>query len=220
LAAETKAKFVIFMGPPGAGKGTQAQTVAGSIGLAHIATGDLFREAMAKQTELGKLAESYVKAGKYVPDEVTLGLVRDRLSQEDAAKGAILDGFPRTIDQAKGLDALLADKGTSVAKVVYLDVPQEALMARLTGRWTCRSCGAPYHQLFSPPKVAGVCDACGGELYQRPDDTAGTVLKRLEVYTTQTTPLIEYYSAKGLLVKVQGDKSPAEVRADILALLA
>ncbi len=218
--ADKSAKFVIFMGPPGAGKGTQAQKVAESLGLAHISTGDLFREAMAKQTDLGKLAESYVKSGQYVPDEVTLGLVSERLSASDAAVGAILDGFPRTIDQAKGLDAILADKGTSIARVVYLDVPQDALMTRLTGRWTCKKCGAVYHQVFNPTKVAGVCDACGGELYQRADDTAEVVLKRLDVYNKQTAPLIEYYEAKGLVSRVAGDKTPAEVREDILKVLA
>ena len=218
--ADKSAKFVIFMGPPGAGKGTQAQKVAEALGLAHVSTGDLFREAMAKQTDLGKLAESYVKSGQYVPDEVTLGLVRERLSQSDAAAGAILDGFPRTIDQAKGLDALLAGKGTSIARVVYLDVPQEALMTRLTGRWTCKKCGAVYHQVFNPTKVAGVCDNCGGELYQRPDDMAEVVLKRLDVYNKQTAPLIEYYEAKGLVSRVAGDKTPAEVREDILKVLA
>jgi adenylate kinase len=218
--ADKSAKFVIFMGPPGAGKGTQAQKVAEALGVAHVSTGDLFREAMAKQTELGKLAESYVKSGQYVPDEVTLGLVRDRLAEADAAGGAILDGFPRTADQAKGLDALLADKGTAIAKVVYLDVPQDALMQRLTGRWTCRNCGAVYHQVFNPPKVPGVCDVCGGELYQRTDDTAEVVLKRLDVYNKQTAPLIEYYSAKGLVARVPGEKSPAEVREAILKVLA
>jgi adenylate kinase len=155
-----------------------------------------------------------------VPDEVTLGLVRDRLAQADAMGGVILDGFPRTPDQAKGLDALLAGKGSGIAKVVYLDVPQDALMKRLTGRWTCRKCGAVYHEEFNPPKVAGVCDACGGELYQRTDDTAEVVLKRLDVYNKQTAPLIEYYSTKGLVARVAGDKTPSEVREEILKVLA
>ena len=218
--ADKSAKFVIFMGPPGAGKGTQAQKVAEALGIAHVSTGDLFREAMAKQTDLGKLAESYVKSGQYVPDEVTLGLVRERLSQADATGGAILDGFPRTPDQAKGLDELLAAKGAGIARVVYLDVPQEDLMARLTGRWICRKCGSVYHQVFNAPKQAGVCDACGGELYQRTDDTAEVVLKRLDVYNQQTAPLIEYYTAKGLVARVAGEKTPEEVRAAILEVLA
>jgi len=210
-------RFLILMGPPGAGKGTQAQRVAAKIGLVHVATGDLFREAMAKQTELGKKAEAYVKGGQYVPDSITLGLVEERLSQPDCAGGALLDGFPRTIDQATGLDELLARRGAKLDGVVYLDVPTSALMRRLTGRWTCRSCGAVYHEVFNPPKVVGKCDKCGGELYQRPDDTVDVVQKRLDVYTKQTAPLIAYYEGKGLLVRVDGDKSPDEVTTAVLA---
>ena len=211
--------FVVLMGPPGAGKGTQAQRVAGRLGVAHVATGDLFREAMARQTELGRQAESYVKRGDYVPDEITLGLVRERLSQPDAKAGAVLDGFPRTLEQARGLDRLLAAKGASLGKVVYLDVSRAALMRRLGGRWTCRECQAAYHEVFNPPKQAGVCDQCGGELYQRPDDTPEVISRRLEVYLRQTAPLIEWYESAGLLVKVDGDRSLDEVTEGVLTAL-
>ena len=214
-----KARFFILMGPPGAGKGTQAQVVAGRLGLAHIATGDLFREAMAKQTELGKQAESFVKRGEYVPDSITLGLFSERLQAADALSGAILDGFPRTLDQADGLDRLLADRGTELGKVVYLDVPESDLMARLTGRWTCRKCSAPFHQLYNPPKQPGACDICGGELYQRTDDTPEVVVRRLQVYNSQTAPLVARYEKMGKLVKVAGDRKPAEVTEAVLAIL-
>lgn len=208
--------IVIMMGPPGAGKGTQAQRVAERLGLAHLATGDLFREAMARHTELGRQAESYVKRGEYVPDQITLGLVRERLSQPDAQAGAILDGFPRTLEQARGLDRLLAEKGATVDKVVYLDVPEAELARRLGGRWTCRRCQAVYHEVFNPPKTPSVCDVCGGELYQRPDDTPAVVQRRLEVYHQQTAPLVQRYDAAGLLVRVRGDLSPDEVTEAVL----
>ncbi len=212
-------KFVILMGPPGAGKGTQAARVAQGLGVVHVATGDLFREAMANGTPLGKQAESYVKSGAYVPDEVTLGLVRERLALPDAAAGAILDGFPRTVAQADGLDALLAERSAKVDKVVYLDVPESVLMRRLTGRWTCRQCQAVYHELFNPPKQPGVCDKCGGELYQRVDDTPEVVRRRLQVYLDQTAPLIARYESAGLLVRVDGEQSPSEVTESVIQVL-
>lgn len=212
-------KYVILMGPPGAGKGTQAQRVAERLGVVHVATGDLFREAMAKQTELGRKAESYVKRGEYVPDEITLGLVQERLSQPDAQAGALLDGFPRTTEQAKGLNRLLQEYGSRLDKVVYLDVPISALMTRLTGRWTCKSCGAVYHEVFTPPKQAGVCDQCGGELYQRPDDTPEVVRRRLEIYESQTAPLVSYYDGAGLLARVPGDEAPEKVTVSVLQAL-
>jgi adenylate kinase len=217
--ATHKPRFLILMGPPGAGKGTQAQRVATKVGLVHIATGDLFREAMAKQTALGKQAEAFVKSGQYVPDSITLGLVEERLSQPDCAGGALLDGFPRTTDQANGLDSLLSKRGAALNGVVYLDVPTSALMTRLTGRWTCRSCQAVYHEVFNPPAQAGKCDTCGGELYQRPDDTAEVVQKRLDVFLKQTAPLIAHYEGKGLLVRVAGDKSPDEVTSGVLSAI-
>ena len=212
-------KNVILMGPPGAGKGTQAARVAQGLGVVHVATGDLFREAMANGTPLGKQAESYVKSGAYVPDEITLGLVRERLSQPDAAAGAILDGFPRTVAQADGLDRLLAERSAKVDRVVYLDVPESALMRRLTGRWTCRQCQAVYHEVFNPPKQPGVCDKCGGELYQRPDDTPEVVRRRLQVYLDQTAPLIARYEKAGLLVRVDGEQSPSAVTESVIQVL-
>jgi adenylate kinase len=212
-------KFVILMGPPGAGKGTQAARVAQGLGVVHVATGDLFRTAMANGTPLGKQAESYVKRGEYVPDEVTLGLVRERLGQADAAAGAILDGFPRTLGQADGLDAILAERSARLDRVVYLDVPESALMRRLTGRWTCRQCQAVYHELFNPPKEPGVCDKCGGELYQRSDDTPEVVRRRLQVYLDQTAPLIERYEEAGLLVRVDGEQSPSAVTESVIQVL-
>ncbi len=214
-----RGKLLIVMGPPGAGKGTQAQRVAERLGLAHVATGDLFREAMVRQTKLGRQAEPYVKRGEYVPDQITLGLVCERLRQPDARAGVILDGFPRTLEQARGLDALLAEMGAAVDRVVYLDVPEEELMGRLTGRWTCRNCQAVYHVLYNPPKQPGVCDACGGELYQRPDDTPEVVRRRLEVYSQQTAPLVDRYRASGVLVRVAGDGSPDEVTRAVLDVL-
>jgi adenylate kinase len=212
-------KFVILMGPPGAGKGTQAARVAEGLDLVHVATGDLFREAIANGTSLGKKAESYVKRGEYVPDEITLGLVRERLVQRDACAGAILDGFPRTLCQADGLDCILADRAAKLDRVVYLDVPEEALMCRLTGRWTCRNCQAVYHERFSPPKQPGVCDVCGGELYQRPDDIPEVVRRRLQVYLEQTAPLISRYEKAGLLARVDGEQSPSEVTESVIQLL-
>jgi adenylate kinase len=216
---ELSGKFVILMGPPGAGKGTQAARVAEGLGLIHLATGDLFREAMSKGTPLGKQAESFVKSGAYVPDEVTLGLVRERLARPDAADGAILDGFPRTLAQADGLDRLLAERSAKVDRVVYLDVPEAPLMRRLTGRWTCRNCQAVYHELFNPPRKPGVCDRCGGELYQRPDDTPEVVRRRLQVYNDQTAPLLERYEDAGLVVRVDGERSPSEVTAAVIRVL-
>lgn len=212
-------QFVIFMGPPGAGKGTQAQSVAQGLGLAHIATGDLFREAMSKGTPLGLEAKKFVEHGEYVPDSITLGLVRERLGAEDAQNGAILDGFPRTVQQADSLDEFLKSAGAAVNRVVYLDVPQEVLMERLTGRWTCRNCAAVYHQKYNPPKKVGVCDQCGGELYQRTDDTPEVVGRRLEVYLKQTAPLAERYDKVGLLTKVPGNNSPTEVTESVLSVL-
>ncbi len=209
-------RYILLMGPPGAGKGTQAQRIAERLGLAHVATGDLFREAMARQTELGRQAESYVKRGEYVPDQITLGLVRERLSQPDAQAGAILDGFPRTLDQARGLDQLLAEKGARVERVVYLDVPEAEVVRRLGSRWTCRNCQAVYNELSNPPKVAGRCDLCGGELYQRPDDTPEVIQRRLDVYLKQTAPLVEYYEREGLLARVPGGLPPNEVTEAVL----
>jgi adenylate kinase len=209
------ALFLVLLGGPGAGKGTQAERLAEALGIPQISTGDLFRENLENQTELGLLAKGYMERGELVPDEVTVGMVRERLSRSDAARGAILDGFPRTIAQAEALEALLADLGSELTVVPYIKVPEDVLLARLAGRWTCRNCGAMYHQMFSPPEEAGVCDRCGGELYQRPDDTPETQKHRIEVYFEQTAPLIDYYRDKGLLVEVDGRPGIAEIQAEL-----
>lgn len=215
-----KARFVVLLGGPGAGKGTQAERLAQALGIPQVSTGDLFRENLRGETDLGLLARGYMERGELVPDEVTVEMVRERLSRPDAADGAILDGFPRTIAQAEALDRLLADLGSELAAVPYIKVPEDVLLARLAGRWTCRSCGAMYHQLFSPPEVAGVCDRCAGELYQRPDDTPDTQKHRIKVYFAQTAPLIEFYRGRGVLVEVDGRPGIEEIQTELLGLFA
>ena len=214
-----KPKFIVLLGAPGAGKGTQAAYLEEVLGIPHISSGDLFRENLRNETELGRLARTYMDRGELVPDEVTIAMVKERLAQPDCAGGAILDGFPRTIAQAQALEAILAEKGQRVGIVPYIKVADEVLLARLAGRWTCRQCEAIYHELFSPPKVAGRCDVCGGELYQRADDTPETQRRRIEVYFQQTTPLIEYYRKQGLLVEIDGEQPIEQVRADLLAAI-
>ena len=211
--------FIVLLGGPGAGKGTQAERLAQTLGIPQVSTGDLFRENLKKETELGQLAKGYMERGELVPDEVTVAMVRERLSRPDAAGGAILDGFPRTIEQAESLAGILEELGAELAVVPYIKVPEDMLLARLAGRWTCRKCGAMCHQLFSPPQVAGVCDRCGGELYQRPDDTPETQRHRIEVYFDQTAPLIDYYRAKGLLVEVDGERDIETVQAELLSVV-
>jgi len=213
------ALFLVLLGGPGAGKGTQAERLAETLGLPQVSTGDLFRENLENETELGLLAKGYMERGELVPDEVTVGMVRERLSRPDAAQGVTLDGFPRTIAQAGAFEALLADLGSELAVVPYIRVPEDVLLARLAGRWTCRKCGAMYHEMFSPPAVAGVCDRCGGELYQRPDDTPETQKHRIGVYFEQTAPLIDYYRDKGLLVEVDGRPGISEIQAELLDVI-
>lgn len=210
------ATFVVLIGGPGAGKGTQAKVLVDALGIPQVSTGDLFREHLKKETELGQLARSFIDRGELVPDEVTIGMVRDRFSRPDCVAGALLDGFPRTIPQAEGLDKLLAEMEQHVAIVPYIEVSQEVLLQRLAGRWTCRQCGAMYHAVFSPPKQGGVCDQCGGELYQRADDSPETQKHRIEVYVAQTSPLIEWYRERGLLVPIDGEQSIQAVGADLL----
>jgi adenylate kinase len=214
------AMFMVLLGGPGAGKGTQAERLAEALDIPQVSTGDLFRENLKNETELGKLAKGYMERGELVPDEVTVGMVRERLSRLDAERGAILDGFPRTIAQAEALQDLLADLGFELAVVPYIKVPEAMLLDRLAGRWTCRACGAMYHQLFSPPQVSGVCDRCGGELYQRPDDTPETQKHRIEVYFEQTAPLIDYYRDKDLLVEVDGRPGIDEIQAELQRIVA
>jgi adenylate kinase len=205
----------ILLGAPGSGKGTQAERLSQATGLVHIASGDLFRQAEKEGTELGKLAKSYMEKGLLVPDEVTIGMILERIAE--SSQGFILDGFPRNMEQAKALDKALAEE--AIDKVIYIKVPQEELLRRLSERWICRQCETPYNLVSSPPKVAGKCDLCGDELYQRPDDNKETVQKRLEVYFAQTTPLISYYQQRGKLVEIDGEKMIEEVSKELLALL-
>lgn len=211
--------YIIFLGAPGAGKGTQAATVAQELNLAHIASGDLFRQAIEAGSELGIRVKSYIEKGLLVPDEVTIEMVLEGVSAPDCESGVILDGFPRNLAQAKALDKALQEQDGAIDWVVYIKVSEEELLKRLGGRWICRNCQAPYHEVNSPPGVRGECDKCGGKLYQRPDDTAETVKERLKVYFSQTAPLIEYYSQTGKLLEVDGEGSVAEVSGRIIAPL-
>jgi adenylate kinase len=213
------ATYIVLLGPPGAGKGTQAQVISREMNLAHISSGDLFRENLKNQTELGKLAQGYMNRGELVPDDVTISMVRERLSRPDCIEGALLDGFPRTPAQAEALAAMLADMGEKVASVPYISVPAEILIERLGGRWTCPTCGRVYHEKYNPPQKAGICDQDGTQLVQREDDKAETVERRIRVYMDQTPPLIEYYREKGLLVEFDGTRSIEEVSQDILAAI-
>ena len=198
---------IVFMGPPGAGKGTQAEKIVENYQIPHISTGDMFRKAIKDQTELGMEAKRYMDQGALVPDHVTIGIVKDRLSESDCKSGFLLDGFPRTVDQAKALDEILTSLDSKIDYVINIDVDLDILKERLTGRRMCRSCGATYHMIFNPPKNADVCDKCGGELYQRKDDNEETVGNRLNVYVSQTKPLLDYYSLAGNLVNINGQQS-------------
>jgi adenylate kinase len=211
---------VILLGAPGAGKGTQAERIAVGYALPHISTGEMLRAALAEGTEMGLAARKFMEAGALVPDEVVIGVVRDRLAQADAQKGFLLDGFPRTIEQAERLDVMLADGGRAVTHVVLLDVPEDELVERLAGRRMCRGCGKGYHVVFDPPQNKGVCDVCGAELYQRSDDNEATVRNRLEVYRAQTEPLVGYYEGRGVLrTAYGGGKMPDEVFTQVEQLL-
>lgn len=211
--------YVVLLGPPGAGKGTQAGIVAKATGLAHISSGDLFRENIKNQTELGKQVDAILKRGDLVPDDVTIRMIRERLSRPDCAGGAVLDGFPRTPAQAQALNGMLAEFHGKVDVVPYIQVPEAELIKRLSGRWVCRAQGHVYHEVFNPPKQAGVCDVDGSQLYQRDDDKRETVEKRIQVYFTQTAPLIEHYRGEGRLVEIDGAQEIDQVTADLLAAL-
>jgi adenylate kinase len=211
--------YIVFLGAPGAGKGTQAAEVAEQLKLAHIASGDMFREALSKKDELAMQARSYMEKGMLVPDEITIKMVLERISAPDCEKGVIFDGFPRNLAQAEALDKALAGQDRAIDKVVYIKVSEEELLKRLGGRWICRQCQTPYHAISSPPKVWGRCDKCGGELYQRADDTEETVKERLQVYFSQTAPLIDYYARAGKLLEVDGEGSVDGVRERIVSAI-
>ena len=206
---------IVMLGAPGAGKGTQAKMIAEEYGIPHVSTGDIFRANIKAGTELGQLANQYISKGDLVPDEVTLAMIKDRLAEDDCAKGFILDGLPRTIGQADALEAILAEQGKQLDKVVNIDVPEELLIARLCGRRVCRNCSQTYHLENNPPTEAGRCDECGGELYQRADDSEETIKNRLEVYRAQSEPLIAYYEQKGLLLSINGNQTINNVLMDI-----
>ena len=212
--------FLILLGPPGAGKGTQARLLAKQLKLPHVASGDLFRDAFRAETPLGLEAQEYIRRGELVPDEVTIGMVTERLARSDCAEGVMLDGFPRTVEQAEALGRILAQGGACVAQVAYIRVCTETLLLRLGGRATCMSCQAVCHVLYSPPRRTGRCDACGGELYQRPDDRPSAHRTRIRVYTTQPAPLIEYYRERGILDTVDGEQDIDVVQRQLLDLVS
>lgn len=210
---------IILMGLPGAGKGTQASEIIKKYPIPHISTGDMFRKAIKDETELGKEAKSYMDRGELVPDVVTVGIVKERISEDDAKKGFLLDGFPRTIEQAEALNSILEELGRTIDAVVNIEVPEEELMNRLTGRRICETCGTTYHLVFNPPKVEGICDIDGGKLYQREDDNPETVANRLEVNVKQSKPILEFYNQKGLLKNIDGSKHIDEVTSDVIEIL-
>jgi adenylate kinase len=210
---------LVLLGPPGAGKGTQAISIVQKYDIPHISTGDIFRKNIKEGTDLGKKAKDYMDKGLLVPDELVVDLVKSRLVEDDCKKGFLLDGFPRTVNQADELDKVLAEMDMNLDKVVNIDVDKEILVKRAIGRRMCRNCGAAYHIEFNPPKEEGVCSLCGGELYQRDDDTEETVSKRIAVYLDQTKPLADYYSKKGILVDIDGEQSIEKVFEDIVKSL-
>lgn len=210
---------IILLGPPGAGKGTQAKMLVEKYGIPQISTGDILRANLKAQTELGLEAKKYMDAGKLVPDEVVIGIINNRLKEDDCQKGYMLDGFPRTVAQAEALDKILAEGGSGIDDVISIEVPNDELMGRLTGRRTCRQCGQGFHVMFDPPKAEGVCDKCSGELYQRDDDNEETVGNRLKVYADQTQPLIDYYQNKGLLRPIDGLGKITEILDRVVKVL-
>jgi adenylate kinase len=210
---------LVMLGPPGAGKGTQAALLAEKIKVPHVATGDLFRTALKEETELGLTAKSYMERGELVPDEVTVAMVRERLLEPDCDTGVILDGFPRTVEQAEALEGLLTDQGKAIDAALFIDAAEDELVRRLSSRWTCRNCQAVYNVISNPPREEGRCDVCGGELYQRPDDVPETVRNRIRVYWDQTSPLVEYYRGKGLLITIESEGGIENVQGKILKAL-
>jgi adenylate kinase len=210
-------RFIVLLGPPGAGKGTQAEAISARLSLPHVSSGDIFRENLKKQTDLGILAAGFINKGELVPDDITIAMIRKRLSLPDCQDGALLDGFPRTPAQAEALASMLSSLNGQVVSVQYIFVPEDILVDRLSGRWTCRQAGHVFHEKFNPPQEAGICDYDGSDLYQREDDKAETVKRRIRVYLEQTQPLIEYYRQRGVLDEIDGMQSIEQVTDDLLS---
>ena len=210
---------IVLLGGPGSGKGTQAQMLVEKLGIPHVASGDLFREHLKAETNLGREAQAYIRRGDLVPAQVTIAMIRERLSRPDCAHGVILDGFPRTMAQAEALNAILKEQNKTLDLVLYIQVSEDTLLKRLEGRWTCPRCGAVYHMQHNPPRVAGQCDACKGELYQREDDRPEVQKRRVDVYFAQTAPLICYYDRLGVLTRIDGEQDVATVQSQILAAI-
>jgi adenylate kinase len=211
--------YIIILGAPGAGKGTQADILSQEMDLPHIASGDLFRQALEEKTKVGLLAKSYMDKGELVPDEIAIKLILERINQPDCVSGCLFDGFPRTLHQAKVLDKALKEQGKTIDKAIYIEVPNEELVKRLSGRWLCRTCQTPYHIINSPPKTPGKCDKCGGKLYQRSDDREETVKDRLSIFFAQTVPILDYYKKQGKLIRVNGNLGMQGVAREIISAL-
>lgn len=211
--------YLIFLGLPGAGKGTQAALVSQDAGMAHITSGELFRENIREQTELGRKAQPFVEQGRLVPDELTVGMIIDRIAQPDALKGFVLDGFPRNVDQARALDKALGSRDKTIDKALYIRVSTDELVRRLAGRWNCRQCGAVYHEQSMPPKESGVCDRCGSDLYQRKDDRPDVVRTRIEVNLKEMEPLLGYYRKDKKLAELEGESDVERVKEELLAAI-
>ena len=211
---------IILLGPPGAGKGTQAKSMSETLGVVHISSGDLLRDHQNRGTELGVTARDYMNKGLLVPDDLIIGMIEERIKMEDGEFGYILDGFPRTVQQAQSLEKALANQGESIDKVANIVVSDQELINRLGGRWICRQCQQPFHEINSPPQIEGKCDTCNGELYQREDDTSEAVVQRIKVFGEQTNPLIEYYSTRGTLVSVDGEGSIESVRESLIGAVS
>ncbi len=211
--------YIVMLGAPGAGKGTQADILCQDMNLPHIASGDLFRQALEKRTDVGLSAKDYMDRGELVPDEITIKMILERMDRPDCASGCLFDGFPRTLQQAEALDKALKEHGKSIDRAIYIEVPNRELVKRLSGRWLCRVCQTPYHMTNSPPKSPGKCDRCGGELYQRPDDREETVKERLSVFFAQTVPILDYYEKQGKLIRVNGNLGMQEVARRIVSAL-
>jgi adenylate kinase len=211
--------YIVMLGAPGAGKGTQADLLSQETNLPHIASGDLFRQALEKRTDVGLSAKTYMDKGELVPDEITIKMILERIGQPDCTSGCVFDGFPRTLRQAKVLDKALKEQGRSIDRAIYMEVPNKELVRRLSGRWLCRACQAPYHVTNSPPRTPGKCDKCGGELYQRPDDREETVKERLDVFLAQTVPILDYYEKQGKLIRVNGNLGMQGVAGELVSAL-